>query len=443
MAEYQRPTSESALEEHFEQIKPYMNPTMAYYESSRCLFCYDAPCVKACPTGIDIPLFIRQINTQNVEGAASTIYSANYFGNICGKVCPTEVLCEGACVYNHQNVKPIEIGRLQSFATASVIQAEKQLFRPAPDNGKKIAVVGAGPSGIACACELRTHGYEVTVFEAKNQPSGLALYGCAPYKITNQDVLEEVAWLQQQFGFQIQYGQAIQTPEQWRMLENTYDAIFLGTGLGKTRALKIPGENLENCLGATEFIEQVKLNPLKVKVGRKVVVIGGGNTAMDAASESARLGAEEVTLAYRRSKAGMGAYEFEYELAKAVGVKGLFNAAPVAILGDQRVEGVRLIKTQETQGKVEVIPGSEFEVACDAVILATGQSKMTELFAQITGLHADDQGRIVVNPASRQTSHPKYFAGGDAVNGGAEVVNAAAEGKAAAKGIHEFLQFSE
>lgn len=443
MAEFKRPTNEQELTQHFEQIKPYMNPTMAYYESSRCLFCYDAPCVQACPTGIDIPLFIRQINTQNVEGAASTIYSSNYFGNICGKVCPTEVLCEGACVYNHQDVKPIEIGRLQSFATSSVINSQKQLLHPAPSNDKKVAVIGAGPSGIACACELRAHGYEVDIFEAKDHPSGLALYGCAPYKVTNQDVLDEVAWLQQQFDFQIHYGHAIQTSEQWRNLESAYDAIFLGTGLGKTRALNIPGENLENCIGATEFIEQVKLNPLNAKVGKKVVVIGGGNTAMDAASESARLGAEEVTLAYRRSKAGMGAYEFEYELAKAVGVKGLFNAAPVAILGDQRVEGIRLVKTQESEGKVEVIPGTEFEIACDVVILATGQSKMAELFSQIQGLQVDGQGRIVVNPATRQTAHPKYFAGGDAVNGGAEVVNAAAEGKAAGKGIHEFLKFNE
>ncbi|NUO02322.1 MAG: NAD(P)-dependent oxidoreductase [Saprospiraceae bacterium] len=443
MAEFQRPTSEQELRQHFEQIKPYMNPTMAYYESSRCLFCYDAPCVQACPTGIDIPLFIRQIHTKNVEGAARTIYSSNYFGNICGKVCPTEVLCEGACVYNHQQVKPIEIGRLQSFATSSVINTQKQLFRPAPDNGKKVAVVGAGPSGISCACELRAHGYEVTVFEARDYPSGLALYGCAPYKVTNQDVLDEVTWLQQQFGFQVHYGQAIQTPEQWQELESDYDAIFLGTGLGTTRSLKIPGEDLDNCFGATEFIEQVKLNPLQAKVGKQVVVIGGGNTAMDAASESARLGAEEVTLVYRRSKSAMGAYEFEYDLAKSVGVKGIFNAVPVAILGESQVSAVRFVKTQEDEGRAAVIPGSEFEIACDVAILATGQSKMTELFSRIPGLIADAQGRVVVNPATRQTAHPKYFAGGDAVNGGAEVVNAAAEGKMAAKGIHEYLQFSE
>jgi len=440
MAEYQRPTTEKDLEHSFEQIKPYMNATMAYYESSRCLFCYDAPCVQACPTGIDIPLFIRQINTDNLKGAAKTIYDSNYFGNICGKVCPTEVLCEGACVYNHQDVKPIEIGRLQSFATARTIEKGARLYQLAPANGKKVAIIGAGPAGIACACELRLRGYEVVVFEAKNQPSGLALYGCAPYKVTNKDVLDEMSWLQTQFGFQVHYSHPVQTPEQWKSIENQYDAIFLGIGLGDTRSLNIPGEALENCIGATEFIEQVKLQPLETPVGKKVVVIGGGNTAMDAASESARLGAEEVTLAYRRSKANMGAYDFEYELAKAVGVKGLFSAAPIAILGDTKVTGIRLMKMREEQGGVTAIPGSEFEIACDMVILATGQSKMTRLLEQIGGIEIDGNGRVVVNPSTFQTSNFKYFAGGDAVNGGAEVVHAAAAGKAAAQGIHRFLE---
>ena len=196
MAEYTAPTTEKDLENRFGQIKPYMNPTMAYYESSRCLFCYDAPCVKACPTSIDIPLFIRQIHTGNLDGAARTIYDSNYFGNICGKVCPTEVLCEGACVYNLQEVKPIEIGRLQSFATSRAIERNRKLYEPAPPNGHKVAVIGAGPASISCACELRMRGYEVDIFEALNHPSGLALYGCAPYKVTNNDVLGEIIYLQ-------------------------------------------------------------------------------------------------------------------------------------------------------------------------------------------------------------------------------------------------------
>ena len=439
MPEFKQPTNEQDLDHAFEQLKPYMNPTMAHYESSRCLFCYDAPCVQACPTGIDIPLFIRQINTGNVNGAAKTIYDSNYFGNICGKVCPTEVLCEGACVYNHQDVKPIEIGRLQSYATLQVIEKEKRLYHPSPANGKKVAVIGAGPAGISCACELRLLGYEVTIFEAKKHPSGLAIYGCAPYKVTNEDVLDEIVWLQEQFDFNVIYNHAINSEKQLKALEANFDAIFLGIGLGATRPMSIPGENLENCLGATEYIEQVKISPLKVRVGKKVVVIGGGNTAMDAASESARLGAEEVTLVYRRSKEEMGAYEFEYDLAKGVGVKGIFNAVPTAILGNGQVEGVRFIKTHSESGRVISVPGSEFEVNCDTVILATGQEKMTGFLSLIEGLEWNKDGSIKVNAETFQTTNSKYFAGGDALNGGAEVVNAAAAGKAAAIGLHSLL----
>jgi glutamate synthase (NADPH/NADH) small chain len=440
MAEYSRPTSEKDLDHSFEQLKPYMNSTMAYYESSRCLFCYDAPCVKACPTEIDIPLFIRQIHTDNIDGAAKTIYDSNYFGNICGKVCPTEVLCEGACVFNHQNVKPIEIGRLQSYATSNVVEKSKNLYVLAPSNGKKVAIIGAGPAGISCACELKLLGYDVDIFEAKNQPSGLALYGCAPYKVTNEDIEKEMDYLQKHFQFNVHYNHPIKTSEKLSELENKYDAIFLGIGLGATRSLNIPGEDLENAFGATEFIEEVKINPLKTNVGKKVVVIGGGNTAMDAASESARLGAEEVVLVYRRPKENMGAYEFEYDLAKGVGVKGIFNAAPIAILGNETVEGVRFIKTKVENGSVNTIPGSEFEIECDMAIRATGQSKMTNFLSNIDDLEWDDRGKIKTDPATFQTTNSKYFAAGDAVNGGAEVVNAAAEGKLAAKGIHMFLK---
>ncbi|MEZ4952276.1 MAG: FAD-dependent oxidoreductase [Saprospiraceae bacterium] len=439
MPEYKIPNTQEDVKNAFEQIKPYMNPTMAYYESSRCLFCYDAPCVKACPSGIDIPLFIRQIHTDNITGAAKTIYDANYFGNICGKVCPTEVLCEGACVYNHQNVKPIEIGRLQSFATNAIIEKNKKLFELADNNGKNIAIIGAGPAGISCACELRLLGYNVDIYEAKKQPSGLALYGCAPYKIANEDVLNEMNYLQKQFGFNIKYNSPINSAEQLIDLENKYHAIFIGIGLGETRQLNIDGENLTNCFGATEYIEEIKLNPLNIKIGKKIIVIGGGNTAMDVASESARLGAEEVTLAYRRSKEDMGAYEFEYELAKTVGVKGLFNVSPVAILGKEKVEGVHFIKTNTENGKVVNVAGSDFTINCDTVILATGQLKQTAFLSKINNLNFDEKGKIEVNDQTLQTSNPKYFAGGDAMNNGAEVVNAAAEGKKAARGIHGFL----
>ncbi|WP_375438317.1 FAD-dependent oxidoreductase [uncultured Hymenobacter sp.] len=439
MAEYSPPTSEQEFHANFAQLKPRMNNTEALYESSRCLFCFDAPCIKACPSGIDIPQFIRQINTGNVTGAALTIYEANYFGNACGKVCPTEVLCEGACVYNLQDVKPIEIGRLQSFATRQVIESNKYLFAPGQPNGRKVAVIGAGPAGISCACELRALGYEVDVFEAKSQPSGLTVHGVAPYKITNEEVLAEMDYLQAQFSYRVQYNSPITSRPDLLALEQAYDAIFLGIGLGETNALLLPGEERKNCVGAVEFIEQLRREHHQVLVGRKVIVLGGGNTAMDAASEAARLGAEDVILAYRRGKDDMGAYDFEYDLAKSVGVKGLFNVAPLEIVGNEWVMGVRFICTTTVQGQVQAVPGSEFVEPCDMVIKATGQGKQTSFLSLIPGLQLDNKGRIVADAQTHQTTNPQYFASGDALNGGAEVVNAAAEAKIAARGIHAYL----
>jgi dihydropyrimidine dehydrogenase (NAD+) subunit PreT len=438
MAEYSTPTTEQEFQLNFAQLKPDMNRTEALYESSRCLFCFDAPCIKACPSGIDIPQFIRQINSGNDTGAARTIYEANYFGNACGKVCPTEVLCEGSCVYNLQDVKPIEIGRLQSFATKQAIQEEKKLFGPGEANGMSVAVVGAGPAGISAACELRSLGYEVDVFEAKAQPSGLTVYGVAPYKITNEETLAEMAYLQSQFGYRVHFNSPINSREELEKLEDKFDAIFLGIGLGRTSTLGLPGEERINCMGAVEFIAELRQHHHEVAVGRKVIVLGGGNTAMDAASESARLGAEDVILAYRRGKEEMGAYEFEYDLAKGVGVKGLFNVAPIEIMGNGHVEGVKFIRTETHDGKVREVAGSEFIEPCDMVIKATGQAKQIEFLSLIDGLKLDSKGRIMAN-VSGQTSNPKYFASGDALNGGAEVVNAAAEAKATARAIHRFL----
>ncbi|MCC2546602.1 FAD-dependent oxidoreductase [Hymenobacter sp. BT175] len=439
MAEFSTPTTEHEFAENFAQLKPLMNNTEALYESSRCLFCFDAPCIKACPSGIDIPLFIRQINSGNTTGAARTIYDANYFGNACGKVCPTEVLCEGACVYNLQDMKPIEIGRLQSHATRSVIDANKHLYKAGAPNGRKVAIIGAGPAGISAACELRALGYVVDVFEAKSHPSGLTLYGVAPYKITNEETLAEMNYLQEQFGYSVFYNHPISSRQDLENLEKTYDAIFLGIGLGQTNALRLPGEERDNVVGAVEFIEQLRMRKQGTPVGRKVVVLGGGNTAMDAASESSRLGAEHVVLAYRRGKEEMGAYEFEYDLAKGVGVQGLFNVAPVEILGNGKVEGVRFVRTVTTGDKVSTVPGSEFVEPCDMVIKATGQAKQAGFLSMIPGLKLDDKGRIITNAETGQTTNPQYFASGDARNGGAEVVNAAAEAKATARAIHAFL----
>lgn len=417
-----------------------MNATEAFYESSRCLFCYDAPCVQACPTQIDIPLFIKQIHTQNIEGAAKTIFETNWLGNTCGKVCPTSELCEGACVFDGQNVPVIQIGRLQNFATDQVIKLSRNIFRPGPENGQKIAIIGSGPAGIASACELRTLGYTVTIFEAKERPSGLAIHGVAPYKITNQEVLAEVDYLKAKLGFEIRYRTPLESKDQLERLESEYDAIFLGIGLGETASLNLPGENKENVVGAVEFVEELREKHHTIEVPNRVIVIGGGNTAMDAASEAARMGAGSVILAYRRSKMRMGAYIFEYELAKSVGAVGLFSAAPLAILGESQATGVKFIRTEEINGVLKNVPESEFDLDCDLVIKATGQSKQADFLLQINGIKLDNRNRIIVNPENQQTSNPIYFAGGDVVNGGAEVVNAAYEGKVAARGIHRWLQ---
>ncbi len=439
MPEYKRPTSEEEFKQNFKQKKPLMNDTEALYESSRCLFCYDAPCIQACPTHIDIPLFIKQIHTQNTEGAAKTIFDSNWLGNACGVVCPTGVLCEGACVYNHQDVPPIQIGRLQNYATNMIMDSGKDLYRPGAPNGKKVAILGAGPAGIACACELRILGYDTTVFEAKDKPSGLTVYGIAPYKITNEEVLKEVAYLQHQLGFKINYNSAILSREQLQQIEKEYSAIFLGVGLGKTAALELEGEDKDGVIGAVEFIEELRMQHHKVKVPNKVVVIGGGNTAMDAASEAARMGARKTVLAYRKSKETMGAYGFEYDLAISAGVDSLFNVTPIAIVGAGKVEGVKFAKTEMIDGTLHTKMNNVFIVKCDLVIKATGQAKQGRLYELIDGLKIDSKTRIIVDDTTYQTSNPKYFAGGDAINGGAEVVNAVYEGKMAAQGLHQWL----
>lgn len=439
MAEYKKPTSKEEFDKNFKQKKPLMNSTEAYYESSRCLFCYDAPCIQACPTHIDIPLFIKQINTKNTKGAARTIFDANWLGNSCGIVCPTEVLCEGSCVYNNQDVPPLQIGRLQNFATNQVINAENKIFQQGKDNGKKVAIIGAGPAGIACACELRTLGYRVTIYEAKEQASGLTVHGIAPYKITNEEALKEITYLQNQLKFDIKYNSIIDSKEALQKIENEYDAIFLGIGLGNTRKLGLEGEEKEGVIGAVEFIEELRKQQHKLKMSKKVVILGGGNTAMDAASESARMGARKTVLAYRNSKKRMGAYGFEYDLAISAGVDSLFNVTPIAIVGNEKVEGVKFAKTEIIEGKLKTNMNNTFIVRCDLVIKATGQAKQGSFYDLVENLNIDAKTRVVVNKETMQTSNEKYFAGGDAVNGGAEVVNAAYDGKIAAQGIHQWL----
>lgn len=445
MAEYKRPATEPEFAANFSPKKPLMTDTEAYYESARCLYCYDAPCITACPTGIDIPLFIRQINDDNKDGAARTIYASNWMGHACGQVCPTEELCEGACVYNHSDVKPIDIGRLQAHATDRVIRSGKKLFRTGEASGKRVAVIGAGPAGISAACELRMIGHAVDVFEAKSAPGGLCTYGVAPYKLTNEQARDEMAYLQEQFGFHVHYNEPILGPADLEKLEAGYDAIFLGIGLGATSPLGIPGQDKSGVMGALEFVEALRTLHHRTPVGNNVVVLGGGNTAMDAASECCRMGAASVTIAYRRGPEEMGAYPFEFELAKKSGAKTLFNVTPVEFMGEGTLTGVKFSRTRTVDGRIDTVPGTAFIEPCDMLLLGTGQAKQVGTLAHIAsraephpGL-LDERGRLVVD-ANGRTRHPKYFAAGDVVNGGVEVVNAVAEAKKAAWGIDAFLK---
>lgn len=426
-------------EEKFAEIVPPLKPEEARIEANRCLYCYDAPCIQACPTHIDIPRFIKQIASENLTGSGKTILEANALGHSCARVCPVEVLCEGACVYHDWQEKPISIAALQRRATDHLHENKTMPFKPGPDNGLRVAVVGAGPSGLSCAQYLRRLGFAVTLFEKNKLPGGLNTYGVAEYKMSQGTSLDEVRMLFR-LGVDVVSGKEIGKDVAVGKLLADFDAVFVGIGLGQTNALRVPGENLPGVWDALGFIRWVKARNLR-PLGQSAVtvVIGAGNTSIDAVTQSKRTGAEKVIMAYRRSEAEMGAYGFEYELAKKDGAEFLWNAAPVRILGKKKVEGVEFQKTKTTRGKLVAVPGSKFVVRCDRVIKAIGQSKQAGL-AQALGLKLSPDGRIAVEPRSLRTSHPKVFAGGDAINGGKEVVNAAADGKRAAWGIHQALR---
>ncbi|MBI5215528.1 MAG: NAD(P)-dependent oxidoreductase [Ignavibacteriae bacterium] len=437
--------SPKQYEENFSELHPAFTQNQAVAEANRCLYCYDSPCMKACPTHIDISTFIKKIATGNVKGSAKTILESNWLALTCAKACPVSELCEGACVYNERGEKPIEIGRLQRYAMDKYFEmGMPSLFRPKQKNGKSVGVIGAGPAGLACAAELALLGYDVTIYEGKEQAGGLSNFGIAPYKMKFQDSLNEIKLIES-FGVKIQTGVWIGKDMTFGELEQKHDALFLGMGLGLATKLNIPGEDLNGVVDANEFIEKVTRREWHaVDVGKKVVVIGGGNTAIDAATEAKRLGAKRVTILYRRGVEDMPAYKFEQELAKLDDVIFHFLAAPKRILGNASVESVECLRMKlgkrEKGGKrkVQQIGGSEFQLKADMVIKAVGQSVNISHLFKIADLKTQD-GNVWVNPKNMQTSNPKYFAGGDCINGGKEVVNAAADGKKAAHGIDTML----
>jgi glutamate synthase (NADPH/NADH) small chain len=422
--------------ERFPELHPPLDTKAAMAESQRCLYCYDAPCTGACPTHIDVPRFIKKIAGGNLRGSAQTILDANILGLSCSRVCPVDVLCEGSCVMHRYNQKPIEIGRLQRYAMDWYYGRPRG---PLP-NGRgsesahvargRIACIGGGPASLACAAELRRYGYKVTVFDNRPLPGGLNTYGVAEYKLRPSDSLREVGLIE---SMGVEFRQAeVGAEVPLDTIEKDYDFVFLGVGLGAMESLGIPGEDRPEVIDALRFIAHYKTSR-DVEVGRVVVVIGGGNTAIDAANAARRLGAEEVHIFYRRTEREMPAFSHEYELAKLEGVQFHWLAQPVEILE----RAVKFVSTRLTEpdssgrARAVPVPGTEFAVVCDMVIPAVGQSRFLQLLESSRDI-AFERGCVAVERATGQTSNPRYYAGGDCVNGGREVVDAVADGKRAA-----------
>ncbi len=432
-------------DKNFSELHPPLTPTQASTEANRCLYCFNSPCMTACPTHIDISAFIKKIATGNIKGSAKTILRSNWIALTCAKACPVDVLCEGACVYVERGEKPIEIGRLQRYAMDWFFSHQMpSFFTPAPKNGKSIGVIGAGPAGLSCAADLALLGYDVTIYEGKQVPGGLDTWGIAPYKMSYTDSLKEVQ-LVQNFGVLVKTGATVGENLSLPELEKNHEAIFLGIGLGISPELNLPGENLPGVCDALEFIEKVTTREWHaVDIGKRVAIIGSGNTAIDAATEAKRLGAEKVFIIYRRSKNEMPAYNFEFELARRDGVEFYFLTAPKKIIGTRHVEAIACVKmvlgTPDARGKAfpQEIPESEFQIPADMVIKAIGQKPGDKFISQVQGLEYHS-GKIIVNVKTMQTSNPRYFAGGDCTNGGKGVVDAAADGKRAAQGIHSYI----
>jgi dihydropyrimidine dehydrogenase (NAD+) subunit PreT len=421
---------------NFADLTPPLTQHEAFVEADRCYFCYDAPCAQACPTHIDVPLFIRQITTANPHGAAETILSANIMGGMCARVCPVEQLCEEACVREFAEGKPVQIGLMQRYATDTLMaERHSQPFVRQPATGKRIAVVGAGPAGLSCAHRLAMLGHDVTVFDAKPKAGGLNEYGIATYKTTNDFAQREVDFILSIGGITVEPGQALGRDITLSQLQSDYDAVFLGLGLAGYNSLSGMPEFAE-VTDAVPFIEHLRQAPDKaeVPVGRKVVVIGGGMTAVDAAVQAKKLGAEEVTIAYRRGPEHMKASLFEQELAKTNGVTIRFWAVPKGFAGESGRLTAALFEHAPPglNGTPEVVP-----IAADQVLAAIGQSFVDEPLGNAVALQG---GRIVVDD-ERRTSARGVWAGGDCVFGGQDLTVAAVEdGKQAALSIDRFLR---
>ena len=422
------------LRARFGELKPALSPQAAVIEADRCLNCFDAPCTAACPTHIDVPGFIKRIASGNLRGSALRILDANILGASCARVCPVDVLCEGACVMVRHNRKPIQIALLQRHAMDAFYATNDTPPAAAPGTKKvRVACIGGGPASLACAAELCRRGAAATVIERRELPGGLNTYGVAEYKLRAADSVREVEMIRK-LGVEFRCGVDVSSAADLEALEAEFDFIFLGLGLGAMQRLNIPGEDNEGVMNALELIAAYKTGHLRELHGT-VVVVGAGNTAIDAANAARRLGAETVYMLYRRSESDISAFDFEYEHAKQEGVQFLWRRQPLAIRPD--AEGRLMLDTMQVQqvnGRLLPLPDSNFSIECDLVVPAIGQSPLAELLRDLRGVEVRE-GRIAADRVTGQTGNPRYFAAGDCVNGGREVVDAVAGGKRAAFAI--------
>ena len=432
--------TQTEYQENFTDIHPpFETSDAALTEANRCLFCYDPPCMKSCPTSINVPKFIRQITTDNIKGSAHTIFASNIMGAGCSKVCPVEKLCEGACVYNLMHEEPINIARLQRYSTEKAMENQWQLFERKPSKGKRVAIIGAGPAGLSCAHTLSREGIEVTIYEKETKGGGLMTYGIAAYKVTPEFCEDEVNYITSIGGISIKYNHELGKNITIEELQRNYDAVYLAFGVGMARQLDIPGENLFGVTDAIKFIYDLRDNDLStIAVGDKVAVIGMGMTAIDAATQAKRLGASEVHLVYRRTQEEMPCTEKELNIAKLDGCNIIWLAAPKEIIGNgdnvsQLVCDIMELGAPDVSGRRSpVATGKTFSLDVDMVIKAAGQMPFSNMVSAEN--LENNNGKVAVQGKSK-TSLSNVFAGGDCVNGGREVVDAVQAGKDGAAAI--------
>ena len=419
-------------------LHPPLSAHEARVEAERCYFCHDAPCVTACPTGIDVPLFIRQIATGREAGAGRTILDENVFGGMCARVCPTETLCEEACVRNTAEERPVRIGELQRHATDALMVVDEQPFTRAPSTGRRVAVVGAGPAGLSCAHRLAVHGHDVQVFDSLPKPGGLNEYGIAAYKAVDDFAQREIDWILSIGGITVTHDTVLGVDVTLADLARDFDAVFLGLGLGATNALDVEGAALDGVEDAIDFIARLRQadDVRALDPGRRVVVVGGGMTAIDAAVQSKLLGAEDVTVVYRREESRMNASAYERHLAQTSGVSIRTRLSPARVIGENgRVSGVEFDYVEDKDGRLEPT-GETLLVPCDRVLKAIGQLFVTHPGNDALAM----EGRRLAVDDERRTSDPLVWAGGDCAATGEDLtVSAVQDGKLAAESIHRAL----